>query len=113
MQAWPDAADGLTQLFGGAGLAAVAADPLLLCILQSVPVRDLALERVLTSLRARLLDASPSRRAAARAGDWRFAAPSREQCFINEYVFATTPEEDAKVDAAQARLARRHRVRRR
>src|SRR5262249_38335690 len=43
------------ELFGEAGLAAIAADPLLLYLLQSIPVRDVPFEWLLTSLRASLL----------------------------------------------------------
>ena len=52
--AWPQRLPA-DQLLGRSGLAAIAGDPLLLCMLQSVAVRDVALERTLTSLRAALL----------------------------------------------------------
>src|SRR5581483_1406798 len=84
-QAWPRRLPP-DDLFGGAGLVGIVADPLLLTILQSTPVRDVALERVLTSVRAALLD-----RAAANALDddaLGFCCALAQQCFINEYVFA-------------------------
>ena len=49
-EAWPQRLP-LDRLLGDGGFAALAADPLLLTILQSGPVRDIALERVLTTLR--------------------------------------------------------------
>jgi tetratricopeptide (TPR) repeat protein len=52
--AWPNRQT-VDQLLGSAGLAAIAADPLLLCILQSTPLRDVTLERVLTSLSLSLI----------------------------------------------------------
>ena len=64
--AWPKRLPA-DQLLGSAGLAAIAGDPLLLCLLQSVPVRDVALERTLTSLRAALLAGAGERIEAARA----------------------------------------------
>ena len=95
-QAWPRRLPP-DDLFGGAGLVGIVADPLLLTILQSTPVRDVALERVLTSVRAALLE-----RAAANALDddaLGFCCALAQQCFINEYVFATTPAEDALVES--------------
>ncbi len=97
MPAWP------ARLLNGASLDALAADPLLLCILQSTVVRNLALECALTSLRAHLLgvalDAAP-----ATAGELTFCCAIARQCFINEYVFATTADEESNVAALKARL---------
>jgi 2-polyprenyl-3-methyl-5-hydroxy-6-metoxy-1,4-benzoquinol methylase len=98
--AWPNrlTAD---QLLGGGGLAAIGADPMLLCLLQSVPARKAGLELVLTGLRVALL---------ASAGDAKdddllsFCSAMAKQCFINEYVFATTPDEDAQIDRLKAML---------
>ena len=67
--AWPNrlTAD---QLLGGAGLAAICDDPMLLCMLQSVAARKAGLELVLTSLRLSLLDTAAERdeRATADVG---------------------------------------------
>src|SRR4029453_15665157 len=49
--AWPKQTSE-AELFGEAGLGAIAADPLLLYLLQSIPVRDVTFERLLTTLRA-------------------------------------------------------------
>jgi 2-polyprenyl-3-methyl-5-hydroxy-6-metoxy-1,4-benzoquinol methylase len=98
--AWPQRLPA-DRLLGSAGLAAIASDPLLLCLLQAVPVRDVALERTLTSLRAALF---------AEAGDSQddsvlaFCCALAKQCFINEYVFATTADEDAQVERRKAAL---------
>ena len=98
--AWPN---GLTadQLLGEAGPRAICEDPMLLCMLQSVPARKTELELVLTSLRAALL---------TEAGDAQddsvlaFCCAMAKQCFINEYVFAATADEDAQVDRLKAML---------
>ncbi len=97
--AWPRRMP-LDSLLAGERFAAVAEDPLLLTILRSTPVRDIALERLLTGMRAALLEA-----ANAPTGDatLSFCGVLAEQCFINEYVFATTPAEDESV--AQLRRA--------
>jgi SAM-dependent methyltransferase len=93
-EAWPKRL-GIDALFGAGGLDAIASDPLLLCLLQATPVRDVAFERLLTSLRAALLaDAL----AGKDVGETTlvFACALARQCFINEYVFATTTDEDAQ-----------------
>lgn len=101
--AWPTRLS-IDRLFGSAGLAAIAADPLLLCMLQSTPVRDLALERLLTSLRSAVLDDA---RAGKPASDiaLAFCCALAQQCFINEYIFAATPDEDAQADRLLAAVS--------
>ncbi|MFI4961426.1 MAG: methyltransferase domain-containing protein [Hyphomicrobiales bacterium] len=89
------------QLLGGAGLAAICDDPMLLCLLQSVPARKTELELVLTSLRAALLTEAGD---APDDGVLTFCCAMAKQCFINEYVFAVTADEDAQVDRLKAML---------
>ena len=101
MAAWPQRPT-LDTLFGSAGLAAIAGDPLLLRMLQAVPVRDIAMERLLTALRAALLDAAAEGRAASD-NELAFCCALAKQCFINEYVFDTTPAEDAQVERLTSR----------
>jgi len=102
MQAWPSRLS-LAQLLDGANLDGLAADPLLICILQSTVVRNFALECALTALRAHLLRAALDEPAVA-ASELTLCCAIARQCFINEYVFATTPDEDAGVAALNARL---------
>ena len=100
--AWPKQLTD-AELLGDAGLAEIAADPLLLYLLQSTPLRDVALERVLTSLRSSLLmDATAGKSTSETV--FGFACALARQCFINEYVFATTPEEDAQVERLKRAL---------
>jgi 2-polyprenyl-3-methyl-5-hydroxy-6-metoxy-1,4-benzoquinol methylase len=98
--AWPNrlTAD---QLLGGAGLRAICEDPMLLSLLQSVPARKTELELVLTSLRAALLTEAGD---APDDGVLAFCCAMAKQCFINEYVFAVTADEDAQVDRLKAML---------
>jgi len=98
LAAWPKR---LTreEMFGSAGVVAIAGDPLLRCLLQSVPVRELALERMLTSLRAALMSES------ATDSVIELGCALARQCFINEYVFATTPKEDVWVDELKSAIA--------
>jgi SAM-dependent methyltransferase len=99
--AWPNRL-AIEQLFGSAGLAAIGDDPMLLCTLQSVPARAVELEFVLTSLRAALIAGAGNAQDGTLLA---FGCALAKQCFINEYVFATTPEEDAQLDRLKAMLA--------
>jgi len=92
--AWPQLLP-LDELFGG-NLDTVAADPLFLCLLQSTPVRDVGFERLLTAMRHSLLKM-------AAAGlpfsghQVSLTCALANQCFINEYVFTVTPEENDQI----------------
>ena len=99
--AWP-ARLGAGELLGQAGLAAMCDDPLLLCTLQSVPVREFGLELVLTAVRTALLAIAAN---APNDGLLNFACALAQQCFINEYVFPSTPEEDAQIARLKLTLA--------
>jgi 2-polyprenyl-3-methyl-5-hydroxy-6-metoxy-1,4-benzoquinol methylase len=84
------------DVLGPDGLVPVAGDPLLRCMLESATVRDLALERYLTSLRRIILEMASGPAAAACDGSTlAFACALARQCFINEYVFAASSEEAA------------------
>jgi 2-polyprenyl-3-methyl-5-hydroxy-6-metoxy-1,4-benzoquinol methylase len=98
--AWPDrlTAD---QMLGSADLAAICEDPMLICMLQTVPARKTGLELVLTALRTALLADVGTESGDRVLG---FYCALAQQCFINEYVFATTSEEDAQVDRLKAAL---------
>ena len=101
VEAWPQRLPAERLLQGG--IEDIAADPLLLCALETAPVRDVSFERLLTSLRASLLDAAAETKPVSEAV-LAFACALAKQCFINEYVFATTPGEDAQADALKAVL---------
>jgi 2-polyprenyl-3-methyl-5-hydroxy-6-metoxy-1,4-benzoquinol methylase len=73
--------------------------------LQSTPVREIALERVLTALRLALLEAAADASKPVSDAALAFCCTLAKQCFINEYVFATTPEEDAQVERLESSLA--------
>jgi 2-polyprenyl-3-methyl-5-hydroxy-6-metoxy-1,4-benzoquinol methylase len=85
-------------------LDAVAADPLFLCLLQSTPVRDVGFERLLTAIRYSLVKM-------ATAGlpfsshQVSFTCALAKQCFINEYVFPVTPEENDQVSLVRDAIA--------
>jgi SAM-dependent methyltransferase len=104
-QAWPRLLS-VGELFGPAGITAIAGDPLLRCVLELATIREINLEYVMTSVRTALLDAAVAMNADGRTDEklfMLFCALAR-QCFINEYVFAITSDEADKAAALRARL---------
>jgi SAM-dependent methyltransferase/tetratricopeptide (TPR) repeat protein len=94
--AWP-ARLPADALLASLTIPALAQDELLCRLLECDPVTDLGFERLLTNVRGAMLQAADS-----RAGDERvlgFRCSLARQCFVNEYVFATT---EAEANAAQA-----------
>jgi SAM-dependent methyltransferase len=93
------------DLLGAAGIAAAFSDALLVRVLESTTVRDIDLERLLTSIRLELLQAV----AASAADRVDEAVPGAccvlaRQCFINEYVLAVAPEEAEQAQRLKDRL---------
>jgi 2-polyprenyl-3-methyl-5-hydroxy-6-metoxy-1,4-benzoquinol methylase len=88
------------EVLGPSGIAAIARDPMLRAMLESGTVRDLNLERYLTALRRIILALASD---VAKSGDavkhhvLAFACALAKQCFLNEYVFASKPEESDAV----------------
>jgi Tfp pilus assembly protein PilF/SAM-dependent methyltransferase len=103
--AWPRRLS-LEGLFGTADWVAVTAEPLLLAMLESGPVRDIELERFLTALRAALLEiAAGGDPVTADANALRFACTMAQQCFSNEYVFLADAEELDRAQQLRERLS--------
>jgi 2-polyprenyl-3-methyl-5-hydroxy-6-metoxy-1,4-benzoquinol methylase len=86
--------------------SAIARDPLIRTLLEVAPIRDLRLERFLTLTRRALLSVAVG----ADASDWpekttlEFWCAIARQCFLNEYVFATEPEEREQVMRIQEKV---------
>jgi SAM-dependent methyltransferase len=104
-QAWPRLLS-VGELFGSAGIASIAGDPLLRCVLELATIREINLEYVMTAVRAAMLDAAIAAAADDRVDDklFPFFCALAKQCFINEYVFAVTPDEVDKAERLRARL---------
>ena len=104
-QAWPRLLS-VGELFGPAGVTAIAGDPLLRCVLELATIREINLEYVVTAVRAAMLESAVAATAEDRIDDklMPFFCALAKQCFINEYVFATTPGEADKVERLRARL---------
>lgn len=89
-----------------------AADDLISRVLETVPIADVALERMLTRLRRELLARIPATDATTDVDTRQlaFCCALARQCFINEYVFDVTADEAAQAarlrDALSAALVR-------
>jgi tetratricopeptide (TPR) repeat protein/2-polyprenyl-3-methyl-5-hydroxy-6-metoxy-1,4-benzoquinol methylase len=92
--AWPTRVP-IEDLLVAADFAAIADDRLLRCVLESTPLRDIALERFLTCARRALLKLAGKAVAAYRpAPDFLgFYCALARQCFINEYVYDAPDQE--------------------
>jgi 2-polyprenyl-3-methyl-5-hydroxy-6-metoxy-1,4-benzoquinol methylase len=77
-------------------LDVVAADPLFLRLLQSTPVRDVGFERLLTAMRHSLLKMATAGLPFS-SDQVSLTCALAKQCFINEYVFTVTPEENDQI----------------
>jgi 2-polyprenyl-3-methyl-5-hydroxy-6-metoxy-1,4-benzoquinol methylase len=93
------------ELFSAGDLSALARDGLLFALLASAPVTVVAIEDVLTLARRALLDDSDAASAAPSEGWLALASAIAQQCFINEYVFAVTDDEAARVARLGAVIA--------
>ena len=103
-ESWPSRLSGAT-LFGADGLASLAADPLLLAMLQSAPVSSIPFERFLTCARHALLEMAlrPQSSPAQPAALPFFAALAR-QCFINEYVWECGEDEESAAATCRSQV---------
>lgn len=92
-RAWPARLSG-EELFGPCGLASLAGDSLLHCLLENAPVSDMGMERLLTLARFALLEtAETTVSGTPEAKILSFYCALARQCFITEYVLACTGEE--------------------
>ncbi len=76
-------------------------DALLIALLETTPVTDVAIERLLVTLRRCLMQQAGRGDPATNPV---FHCALARQCFINEYVYPCLPEEIAEVDALRSRL---------
>ncbi len=94
--AWPQRL-AIAELLGPTGLSQLSRDALLRSLLESDPVTDIGLERLLTNIR-HVMVMNSAADAACDESLLSFYAAIARQCFINEYVFSIT---DAETEAAQ------------
>jgi tetratricopeptide (TPR) repeat protein/2-polyprenyl-3-methyl-5-hydroxy-6-metoxy-1,4-benzoquinol methylase len=93
-------------LFGADGLVALAADPLLLALLESAPVSTIEFERFLTCARHALLETVSVKQApdSSDVAALQFYAALARQCFINEYIFDCDDRERIAATTCRAKL---------
>jgi ubiquinone/menaquinone biosynthesis C-methylase UbiE len=89
---------------GPNGLSQIAIDPLLPALLERSTVFDLELERFLTSLRACLLEIVMQDRSDQNESTVGLCCALGRQCYINEYVFDLTAEENDRVHKLRDRI---------
>ena len=94
----------LRELLGPTGLAQIAADPLLPALLERSTVFDLEIERLLTSLRAALLEVVTQDRGHQDKHILGLCCALGRQCFINEYVFDLTAAENDRAQRLRDRI---------
>lgn len=94
------------QLFGPSGLRAMARNRVLRCLLENARNTDIAMERCLTNVRMALLEAALAASAQPEPDEdvIAFYCALSRQCFINEYVFALTDQEQRQLAALQQSL---------
>jgi tetratricopeptide (TPR) repeat protein/2-polyprenyl-3-methyl-5-hydroxy-6-metoxy-1,4-benzoquinol methylase len=111
--AWPRLLS-IDELFEKQGLSAISGDAMLCAVLHSTTVRDIALERVLTSVRAGVLALAEGAQGDIDDETLGFACALARQCFNNEYVFVQSNEEAVQAvrirNALSAGLANRQAV---
>ena len=88
-----------------ADLEALAADPLLLAVLENAAIADLGLERILTTARRELVAIAVDNASMVSDGLLTLACALAQQCFVNEYVFDLTVDEVEQALALRDRLA--------
>lgn len=90
------------ELFSSAGIATLSQNQLLRRLLETDPITDLGLERVLTDTRFSMLTDEVN--VAANEGLLDFYCAMARQCFINEYIFALTESEADQAAQLRATL---------
>jgi len=101
---WP-ARPPKADLFGPAGLSALAGDSLLHALLQAAPVDTIEFERFLTAARRVLLETALGQPPdPADTAGLRFYAALARQCFINEYIFDSCDDERVTAAGCRTRL---------
>jgi SAM-dependent methyltransferase len=100
--AWPQRLPA-RDLLGSFDFAAIGSDALLRRVLESTTVRNVDLERFLTSIRLHLVRTASNGTAVSET-ELGFCCALAKQCFINEYVFATTAEETAQAERLRQML---------
>src|SRR5215467_14281139 len=102
--AWPQRLP--THGLLGSSFVAICPDALLRHVLESTTIRNVDLERLLTSMRAEFVRLATDGAAIRNLDDDAvpFCCALAKQCFINEYVFAIKPEEAEDAERVRQKL---------
>ena len=94
------------EIFSPAELAEICGDRLLRCLLEATTVFDIELERFLTAARQTMLETASTGVDSQQVGEdtLRFFCALAQQCFINEYIFACTDDENEQAGCLRALL---------
>ncbi len=103
VEAWP-ARPSRQSLLGSSGLATLAGNDMLRAVLENMQVFGLDLERFLTLVRHALLEEALENGECdpAEEGVLAFCCALARQCFINDFIFAATPDELVRATALRA-----------
>ena len=104
-EAWPRRLS-WDEILGPSAFAGIAGDTLLCALLESAPICDIELERLMTAIRFALLQTNAGTPAPAveRGDGLRFCSALARQCFINEYVFDLTPDETEMAEGLRQKV---------
>jgi SAM-dependent methyltransferase len=103
-RAWPRRLSE-TEMLDTRGVAALFSDELLLGLLETDPIDDIGIERVLTNVRYAMLRRALSGDRDVDPQHLRFYTALARQCFINEYVYALSEAEATAADKLRSLLA--------
>ena len=102
--AWP-ALLPTADLFAASGTAPAFADGLFCRLLECDPIMDIGLERLLTGVRAAMLQRACGEDTPLDERALEFCGALARQCFINEYLYPVLESEAAQVAALQSALS--------
>ncbi|MEO7106302.1 MAG: tetratricopeptide repeat protein, partial [Rhodoferax sp.] len=104
VSAWPKRLS-IAELFGDSDLETIAEDPLLLCMLECIPIASVEFERFVTLTRKVMLDLVVNAEDLTLleyvppANILTFCCAVARQCFVSEYVYACAEEEREQSEA--------------
>lgn len=88
-----------------ASVVGLLADPVFRSLMVAAPIPDVAVELILTSLRRDLLLEAADASSTTGAEDLDLICALSQQCWLNEYVYFVTPEEEVALEALRAASA--------
>jgi tetratricopeptide (TPR) repeat protein len=100
---WPSRPS-TAEMLGRSAVGVIADDPLFRFVLESTPIIDIGIEKFLTAARAAILDRAAESSAGVDDDLLGFGCALARQCFINEYVYSDTLQEQQQVERLKQAL---------